>query len=144
MRDKKLNLLIVDDEEQIRRVLIYILKEAGIADLNIIEAASAEEAIQRLKEVRADIIICDYILDNMNGIEFISKITSNYPETISILTSGNINFDELRDAVSKGLIFRFITKPFNEDEIISTIKEAIFKIQENLKKRDLLDRLKDF
>lgn len=144
MNIENIKLLIVDDEEQMRKVLSYIIKNSIYSDLNIDEAASAEEAIDILNKKEYDIIICDYLLANMSGIELFSKIAFINPYCVRILISGNVNYDELRNAISRGEIFKFISKPFDEEQIINVLDEAIKKVKENRLKRDLAQRLKDF
>jgi len=144
LNSENIKLLIVDDEEQMRKVLSYIIKNSKYSDLNIDEAASAEEAINILDKKEYEIAICDYLLTNMSGIELFSKSAITNPYCVRILISGNVNYDELRNAISRGDIFKFISKPFDEEEIINVLDEAIKKVKENRLKRDLVQRLKDF
>ncbi len=144
MNTQNIRLLIVDDEEQIRKVLSYIIHNSEIADFEIREASSAEEATEILKKEEIDIIICDYLLDAMSGISFFSNMSTEHPYTVRILISGNVNYDELRNAVSRGDIFRFLSKPFNEDEIISVLKESLDRVKSNRQGKDLINRLRDF
>ncbi|MCX7958948.1 MAG: response regulator [Deltaproteobacteria bacterium] len=144
MRRSKIKLLIIEDEEQMKRVLSYIIQNSEVADFEIREASSAEEAIRMLSEAEPDIIICDYLLEKMSGIEFFSDISIKYPDIVKILISGNVNYDELRKAVNRGDIFRYLAKPFNEDEILAVLRESVEKVKDIRQKKDLMQRLKDF
>jgi len=141
---ENITLLIIEDEEQMRMVLRYIIENSEFSYFDLREAATAEEAMNIISKEKIDIIICDYLLDKMGGIDFCKRASSLLPWSIRILISGNINFDELRSAMGRGDVFKFISKPFNEDEIINVLKEAMERIEENKKRKDLLDRLKDF
>lgn len=127
-----------------RDVLSYIIQNAGLPITDIFESASAGEALNILQNEKIDIIICDYLLEDMGGIEFYSKINLEYPEIVGILISGNVNYDELRAAYERGDIFRFIAKPFDEDEILSLLKDAIEQVRHLRSKLDIFNRLKDF
>jgi len=142
--NREIKLLIVDDEEQMRRVLRYIIENSEFSYLDIKEAASVEKALNIVNQEKSDIVICDYLLDHMSGIEFFSRYSDISPFSVRILISGNVNYDELRSAIERGDIFKFISKPFNEEEIIGVLKEAIDKVKENRKRQDLINRLKDF
>lgn len=144
MKETPIKLMIIDDEEQMRRVLSYIIQSSDIGVFDIKEAASAEEAQKFFEREEFDIVICDYLLENKSGIEFFSDLSLRFPYTVKILISGNVNYDELRGAMKKGYIFRYLSKPFNEEEIMFVLKEAIERIKENRKKREFLSRLKDF
>ncbi|MGB9601019.1 MAG: response regulator [Myxococcota bacterium] len=137
-------MLIIDDEEQMRRVMSYVIQNSEYSFLQIREASSAEEAMGVLAKENIEIIICDYLLDSMSGIEFFKDISIKYPYTVRILISGNVNYDELRLAILRGDIFRFISKPFDEEEILKVIPDAIKIVNENRLKKELADRLKDF
>ncbi len=144
MSNKNIKLLIIDDEEQMRKVLSYIIQNSELMVSDILESSSANEAMNIFKDNKVDIIICDYLLNDIRGIEFFSKISNQYPDVVKILISGNVNYDELREAVKKGEIFKFIAKPFNEDEIISVLKDAIERVKNIRSRQDLMNRLKDF
>ncbi|MGC8927203.1 MAG: response regulator [Myxococcota bacterium] len=144
MNLEDITLLIIDDEEQMRRVMSYVIQNSEYSFLQIREASSAEEAMGVLAKENIEIIICDYLLDSMSGIEFFKDISIKYPYTVRILISGNVNYDELRLAILRGDIFRFISKPFDEEEILKVIPDAIKIVNENRLKKELADRLKDF
>ncbi|MCX7943442.1 MAG: response regulator [Deltaproteobacteria bacterium] len=144
MSEKKIRLMIIDDEPQIRKVLSYIILNSEIEKFEIIEIETAEDALRMLKVKEPDIIICDYLLENTSGIDFFKKISVDYPFVVKILISGNVNYGELRDAVLRGAVFKFLSKPFNEEEILSVLKEAVIKVRDNYQKKDLAERLKDF
>lgn len=139
-----ITLLIVDDEEQMRKVLTYIIQNSDYSYFQIREASSAEEALKILESENVDIIICDYLLQNMGGIEFFSNVSLKYPYTVNILISGNVNYEQLRSSVARREIFKFLSKPFNEEVIMNVLSDAIEKVKENRLKKDLSDRLKDF
>jgi FixJ family two-component response regulator len=60
----------------------------------------------------------------MNGIEFLERVKDLYPETIRIVLSASTDLDATRDAINRGAVFKFLAKPWNDEQFLETIRDA--------------------
>jgi response regulator RpfG family c-di-GMP phosphodiesterase len=120
MSDKKINILYVDDEEN----NLMSFKATFRIKYNIYTANSADEAMKILDSKHLDIIITDQRMPNMTGVEFLEKVLEKNPEPMRILLTGYADMNAVIDAVNKGKIFHYLSKPWDEDELDITIKRA--------------------
>lgn len=125
---KNVRILVVDDEPLIRESLFEILKIEGYT---VQMASSAEDALRYLEKAPVDIIVTDFKLPKMTGLELLSEIKTNYSKTEVILITGYGSIESAVEAMKKGA-FDYISKPINDNEI----KIIIGKIVE---KRQLID-----
>lgn len=124
-----LNILVVDDDEAIREMLVMMLENA---DMKVIPVATAEDAQRLLEEVLVDLIVLDWMLPGISGIEFTRRLKSNSRFNalpIILLTARVEKIDRIR-AFEVGAS-DYITKPFSPKELITRIKSVIH-ISQNL------------
>lgn len=129
MPDKKINILYVDDEEN----NLLSFKATFRLKYNIITALSADEGMKIIETKPIDIIFTDQRMPNVTGIEFLEKVLEKFPNPIRILLTGYSDMNAVIDAVNKGKIFHYLTKPWNEEEVDITIArgyEVLLKKQE--------------
>jgi YesN/AraC family two-component response regulator len=84
-----------------------------------------------LDEKPIDIIITDQRMPNMTGVEFLSKAVEKHPDPMRILLTGFADMNAVIDAVNKGKIFHYLSKPWNEQELDETIQRAYKVYQAN-------------
>jgi diguanylate cyclase (GGDEF)-like protein len=118
---KAKTLLIVDDESNVVASLVRLLRSDGY---HILTAHSAEQAFDILALNAVHVIISDHRMPGMTGAEFLGKVKALYPDTVRILFSGYVEIDALTDAVNRGAVFRFLLKPWNDDTLRQSIREA--------------------
>jgi YesN/AraC family two-component response regulator len=80
-----------------------------------------------------EIIITDQRMPNMTGVEFLEKVLVKNPDTMRILLTGYTDMGAVVEAINKGKIFHYLTKPWDEDELEMTIKRAHETFQEQQK-----------
>jgi DNA-binding NtrC family response regulator len=115
------NLLIVDDEENVLTAFERTLMDENYT---IESAQSGEEALEKLTLFPAGIILSDYMMPGMNGLELLQKIKQRYPDTIRILITGRSDMQITIEAINKGDIFRFLLKPWDDDELKMALRTA--------------------
>jgi len=120
MSDKKINLLYVDDEEN----NLMSFKATFRLKYNVMIAISAAEAMKILEKKPVEIIITDQRMPNMTGIEFLEKVLEKYPDPMRILLTGYADMNAVIDAVNKGKIYHYLSKPWVEDVLDTTIQKA--------------------
>ena len=118
-----LNVLVVEDEDAIREMLIMVLEQAGF---QVSEAASAEQALSELAENRVDLLLLDWMLPGISGVELARRLKreSGYKELpIILLTARGEEEDKIR-----GLEIGaddYVTKPFSPKELVARIKAVM-------------------
>lgn len=124
LRGKKI--LLIDDDEWIRDSLSLFFESEGC---QLLALESAEEAVQALAEQPYDIIIADYKLPGMNGLEFFDCVSTHAGPAIKILITAFTAEDALLDATSRG-IQDIIAKPFTTKTIEESLSRLLVKGEE--------------
>ncbi|MFO1271048.1 MAG: EAL domain-containing protein [Rubrivivax sp.] len=114
-------LLLVDDESNILAALRRLLRRDGY---HILTAGSAAEGLQRLAEGDVDVIVSDQRMPGLSGVEFLRRAKDLYPETVRIVLSGYTELQSIIDAVNEGAIYRFLTKPWDDERLRAHVAEA--------------------
>lgn len=121
--DAKYKLLLVDDEENILNALVRVFR--GEEDFEIIMAHNAQDAQQKIAHTSIDIVISDQRMPGMGGAELLKVIRDMYPDSIRFLLSGYADVEAIITAINEGDIYRFIKKPWNNDELKALVKKSI-------------------
>lgn len=136
---RKLKLMVVDDEPDNLDLLFRTFRR----DFQVFKADSALKALQILDdEGEMAVIISDQRMPEMNGTEFLGKTVERFPDTIRILLTGYTDVEDLVEAINSGQVFKYITKPWNPEELKSVIQQAsetykFFKQRTNTLRRAL-------
>jgi two-component system nitrogen regulation response regulator NtrX len=115
------DILVVDDEPNIRRMLASLLAAEGHA---VMQAASGEEAIASMQATPADVVLLDLALPGADGIEILSTLRKQWPATPVIMMSGRATLADAVRATKLGA-FHFIEKPLTPESLLLTIASAI-------------------
>jgi two-component system repressor protein LuxO len=134
--DSKGSILFVDDEINILDALTRSVR--GL-NLKVHSANSAKEGIAILKQNDIDIVISDKNMPGMGGNEFLQEVARRWPETVRIMLTAYTELNAVMDAINTGRVWSFMQKPWNNDELIITIQQAI-NYSEILAERSLLRR----
>jgi response regulator RpfG family c-di-GMP phosphodiesterase len=123
MNKHKHNVLIVDDEKQISTALGRIFKKN---DIDFFCCTSGEAGIKKLNNTESpfSLILSDQRMPGMTGIDFLEKAKKISPATIRVLISGYSDNDVLIDAINKGIIQKFIQKPWEINDLINVVKKG--------------------
>lgn len=114
-------LLLVDDEPNILNALKRLLRRD---EYRILTANGGHEGLEALEKNRVDVIISDQRMPMMTGVEFLRNAKKLYPDTIRIILSGYTELQYITDAINEGAIYKFLTKPWDDDLIRANIREA--------------------
>ena len=116
----KPRVLIIDDEEQIRNLLIDVLGSAYQCS----DAGSAEEALAALAESTFDLVISDIDMGGMSGLELVPRVHSLSPDTVVVMVSGNQDIEFAIKALRVGA-FDYITKPIDLRHVEASVERAL-------------------
>ncbi|MCU6433519.1 EAL domain-containing protein [Undibacterium sp. Jales W-56] len=115
------SLLLVDDEPNILSSVKRLLRRDGY---QIYTANSGQEGLKLLSENKVDVIVSDQRMPEMTGVEFLRNAKKLYPDTIRIVLSGYTELQSITDAINEGAIYKFLTKPWEDEQLREQIAEA--------------------
>lgn len=114
-------LLLVDDEPNIISSLSRLLRRENY---RILTASTCEEALIQLAEHQVGVIIIDQRMPGMSGTELLARARSMHPKTVRMVLSGYTALDSLTEAINRGEIYKLLTKPWDDAEMIHTVRDA--------------------
>ena len=115
-------LLFVDDEEGVLNALRRIFMDENYT---ILTANSGEKALMVLEERQVHLLISDHRMPGMNGAELLKTVRERWPETIRIMLTGYADVNSIMGAVKEGAVYKFITKPWNDEDLRLTVALAL-------------------
>lgn len=115
-------ILLVDDEPNVLSSLSRLLEEE---EYHVVTALSGEQGLKVLDKQSVDLIISDMRMPNMDGATFLKLAAQQWPDTMRILLTGYADLKSTIDAVNQGRIFKYLNKPWDDDEIIRTVNDAL-------------------
>ena len=118
------NLLIVDDEPSI---LTSLGRELRDQDYHLLTAGSGAEALQILAEREVPVILSDYRMPGMSGVEFLTRARALWPDSVRMVLSGYADIEAISSAVNRGNIYKFLNKPWESDDLRATIADAFVR-----------------
>jgi len=119
--------LFVDDEQPIRNALERMYLERD--DLRCLFASSGQEGLEIMEREQVWVVVSDYLMPGMRGIEFLSKVKARWPHTIRIMMTAYADLTIAIDAINKSEAFRFVTKPWNNQELMEVVDEALMRYE---------------
>ncbi len=114
-------LLLVDDEPSVLSSLRRLLRREGYT---LLTATSGADGLELLAGNNIGVVISDARMPEMSGSEFLSRVREMYPDSVRIMLSGYTDLDSVTKAVNSGELFRFLTKPWDDAELLDTVRVA--------------------
>ncbi|MGQ9806690.1 MAG: response regulator [Chlorobiales bacterium] len=130
MNTPKSKILFVDDELQILETLKLVFR-----GWNIATTTSAKDALKLLQSETFGVIVSDQRMPEMTGVEFLKEAKKLSPKSVRILLTGYSELDNVIDAINSGEVYRFISKPWDNDKLKETVETAckIAELETDLK-----------
>lgn len=128
--NKKDVILCVDDEQIILNALSKQLMRKFGSRFEYEFAESAEEALELISELETSghtvvMLISDQIMPGMSGDELLTTFHNQYPKSVKILLTGQASLDSAMNAINKADLYRYLTKPWNEEDFILTVEKGL-------------------
>lgn len=114
-------LLAVDDEPNILAALRRLFRATG---WRILTAGRAEEALALLATEPVDAVLSDMRMPGMDGVQFLERVSQGWPRAARLLLTGQADLGSTIDAINRGRLHRYITKPWNDDELLLTLRQV--------------------
>ena len=113
-------LLVVDDEKDVVKSVQDLLR----LRYRVLGATNAREGMDLMAQEEVQIVMSDQRMPEMSGVEFLSQVRGDFPEAIRLLFTGYADIRAVIDAINQGNVYRYITKPWDPDELQTIIDEA--------------------
>ncbi|WP_171056371.1 response regulator [Paenibacillus sinopodophylli] len=137
-----MNVLLVDDEDYVLDYLETEIPWSSLGILHVYRASSAKEALDMASRVPLSIIVSDIRMPERSGLELLSTLQREYPETKVILLSGYSDFSYAVKALQLGAA-DYLLKPVTEDEVLLSLKKVFVKIEDEKQKKQSLEAAND-
>jgi response regulator RpfG family c-di-GMP phosphodiesterase len=121
-----MTVLCVDDELDIIYAMKRLLRKQNY---NLLFASSGKKALEIMKQNDVHLIISDMRMPAMSGAELLEKVATSYPNSYRILLTGYADMESTVSAINKGKILKYIQKPWDNEELISSIEEGLEKVK---------------
>ena len=115
-------ILCVDDEPNILSSLRRLLRGQGYT---VFLAESGNDGLALLEAETIDLVISDMRMPEMDGAHFLERVRTKWPDTIRMLLTGYADIQSILDAINRGEIYRYITKPWNDSDILLIVRHAL-------------------
>ncbi len=119
---KQYSILMVDDEEGILSSLKRTLRAE---DYEVLTASGGEQAVYVLSQRPVSLIVSDLKMPGMSGFEWLQIVKQRHPEIIRIVLSGLSDIETVMRAINEGEVYRFFTKPWNNDELRVAVRQTL-------------------
>lgn len=117
-----MTILCVDDEPNILSSLRRLFRGKGY---QVLTAESGAEGLQLLEQQPVDLVISDMRMPVMDGARFLAQVRERWPDTVRLLLTGYSDVQSIQDAINCGEIYRYITKPWDDNDILLIVRHAL-------------------
>lgn len=114
-------IIVVDDEPANLRLLERLFRH----DYEVITAESGEDALRLLGQHDAALLITDQRMPGMTGVELLNHTATIRPHMVRIILTGYTDVETLVEAINSGLVYKYVTKPWNNEELRLTVTRAL-------------------
>ena len=122
VQENTATIMFVDDEANILSSLKRLFRPLGY---RILTAEGGAQGLDLMKQERVDLVVSDMRMPGMNGAEFLEKVRESWPDTIRILLTGYAEIGATIEAINKGQIYRYVSKPWEDNDITLMVKHAL-------------------
>ncbi|MBY0341874.1 MAG: response regulator, partial [Rhodocyclaceae bacterium] len=127
-------LLAVDDEPNILAALRRLFRTTG---WRILTAGHADEALELLATEPINAVLSDMRMPGMDGVQLLERVAQGWPDAARLLLTGQADLRSTIDAINRGRLHRYITKPWNDDELVLTLRQVAERQQLEAEKKAL-------
>ena len=119
---KTYRILLVDDEPNVLNALRRVFRQENYI---ILAAGNGREALNLLEKEPCQLMISDYMMPGINGADLLKRVKEKYPEMIRIMLTGHADTGAVMGAIKEGAVYKFILKPWNDDDLRVTVGLAL-------------------
>lgn len=132
-------ILMVDDEPHVIKSFQRVLRKEPYA---LMTAGGGEEGLNLLEAREVSLVISDYNMPQMNGLEFLKSVKDHHPHILTIMLTGQAEMDVAVKAINEAGVYKFIQKPWDDEDLKITIRRALESIDLATERDRLLQKIK--
>jgi putative nucleotidyltransferase with HDIG domain len=142
MQDQR-TVLFVDDEVNILKAVQRLLRPE---EMTVLCASTGEEALEILSKTKTQVVVTDQRMPEMSGVDLLSSVRQRHPDIVRMMLTGYTEMNVAVEAINRGEIYRLITKPWNDDELRATIRQAFEQadLKDEIKRLNHITREQNF
>jgi len=135
--------LFVDDEVNILKAIQRLLRNE---QMTVLTASRPQEALELLDRAEAQLVVSDQRMPEMSGVDLLSSVRERHPDMVRMMLTGYTEMNIAVEAINKGEIYRLITKPWNDDELKATLRQAFdhYDLKREIKRLNQVTREQNF
>jgi two-component system, probable response regulator PhcQ len=137
MNEQEIKILLVDDEPNVLKALTRLLKQYDITTAN-----SGEDALKQAEQKAFQLVISDYRMPGMNGIDFLILFKRLQPDSVRIVLTGFADLEGAQHAINEAQVFRFINNPWSNLEIVHVVESGLAHRSMLLENQALADQVR--
>ena len=135
-------LMLVDDEVNVVNALVRVLRRRLPSSVKVEAFSDPNLALKRAAEASFDVVISDFRMPQMTGIAFLKRLRELQPHAIRLILSASTEADTVMSAVNEVEVFRYLTKPWAEDELLTHLELALTRSETERQERELADDMR--
>lgn len=135
-------LLVLDDEPSVTAALQRLLRQHYQKRVEVMTFTDPIEALARVRDTAFDLVMSDFRMPLMSGLEFLAQVKATQPEAVRMILSASYDFDIIQKAVNDVEVFRYMAKPWDEVELIRQVQNALDRSEQTRHDRDLADAMR--
>jgi len=137
------SVLFVDDEVNILKAIKRLLRHEP---MNVLTATDPAEALEIMRDTPAQVVVTDQRMPTMSGVEFLSAVREQHADVVRMMLTGYTEMNIAVDAINQGEIYRLITKPWNDDELRATLRQAFdhYDLKSEIRRLNSISREQNF
>jgi len=130
-------ILVVDDEPSVVSNIRILLSP----EHDVLGATSAEQGLELLRHHDVHVIMTDQNMPGLSGVEFVAQARADYPDAVRLMFTGHADLHDVIDAINEGHVYRYVIKPWDPDELLTTVRQAAEQYELRAERRRLLAEL---
>lgn len=138
-QNRRHTVLVVDDEADV----VSSVKDLLRLDYKVLGATKVSDALSLLEKEPVDVVMTDQRMPETNGVELLKQVRVKYPDAVRLLFTGYADIRAVVDAINEGNVYRYITKPWDPDELMAVLREACDRHDLVTQRNSLLEELKE-
>jgi two-component system probable response regulator PhcQ len=135
-------ILLVDDEPHVLSALKRVLRARFAGEASIEVQADPTVALARVRETAFDVVVSDFRMPQMSGIEFLNQVRELQPHAVRLILSASYEFETIQRAVNEAEVFRYMAKPWSDVDVVVQIGAALEKAELTRQERQLADDMR--
>lgn len=137
---KKRPILVVDDEPE----MLYSLKNLLRREFEVFTASSGEEGMKILQEHDIHLVMTDQRMPHMTGVELLHRMKTEYPAAMRLIFTGYADIKTVIDAINQGNVYRYVTKPWDPEELLSSLRQAGERYDQIIKRNEVIGDMRNY